>query len=350
VPLVSIGMPVYNGEKYLRQAIESILGQTYSNLELVISDNGSTDSTQTIWEEYARRDPRVRCFRHDVNRGATWNYCAVFRHSRGKYFKWASHDDLCAPTFLERCIEVLESDPHVALCTTRTTIINDNGDAVGVYPYTFGVRGNPRHERYNTFHRLYSEADFCNPIFGVFRSDVLMKTPLIESFISSDRVLVGEIALHGEIVELSDPLFQYRDHPGLSWKAALDVGQTLSWYDPTKNRKYVFKHWLILLKHLAQILRVNMSISERLLCLYPIMRWMCTHLDCFTKELVKPVVQWHAVRPFVLRTIREMGIMKIRAEEESALHRHGTSRRLVLTGPYQPSDHEVQMGHICSSE
>ena len=137
MPLVSIGLPVYNGEKYLREAIESILGQTFCDLELIISDNGSTDSTQEFCGEYASRDSRVRYFRHEINRGAAWNYCAVFRYSRGKYFKWASHDDLCTPTFLERCVEVLERDPRVALCTTRTTIIDGDGEAIEVYPYEF---------------------------------------------------------------------------------------------------------------------------------------------------------------------------------------------------------------------
>src|ERR1700693_4622631 len=110
-PMVSIGLPVYNGEVYLRQALDSILAQTFSDFELVISDNASTDSTEVICREYAAVDSRIRYRRQTRNRGVTWNFRQVVLLSSGKYFLWTSCDDLLAPNYVERCIEVLENDP-----------------------------------------------------------------------------------------------------------------------------------------------------------------------------------------------------------------------------------------------
>ena len=105
-------MPVYNGQNYIVQALDSLLSQTYSDFELIISDNASTDSTQDICKDYASRDARISYVRQVENLGAIPNFNRVFELSRGQYFKWASHDDLCEPTCLERCVEVLEHQPE----------------------------------------------------------------------------------------------------------------------------------------------------------------------------------------------------------------------------------------------
>ena len=130
---VSMGMPVYNGERYVAEAIESVLQQTFGDFELVISDNGSTDSTRSICEGYAARDPRVRYFRSDANRGATWNFNRVVELSRGEYFRWAAHDDRIRPEYLERCVAVLDADPEAVLCYTQVEIIDAAGASRGVY-------------------------------------------------------------------------------------------------------------------------------------------------------------------------------------------------------------------------
>ena len=99
-PKVSIGMPVYNGEGYIQSAIESILQQDFTDFELIISDNGSNDKTQAICKQFAQIDSRVIYHRSDRNRGAAWNYNRLFDLSRGEYFKWQAHDDLCRPQFI----------------------------------------------------------------------------------------------------------------------------------------------------------------------------------------------------------------------------------------------------------
>src|SRR5215469_6919606 len=107
-PKVSIGMPVYNGANYLRSSVPSLLAQDYEDFELLISDNASTDETESICRELAESDGRIRYFRNERNVGAAQNYNKVFRLASGTFFKWAAHDDECHPTMLRRCVEVLE--------------------------------------------------------------------------------------------------------------------------------------------------------------------------------------------------------------------------------------------------
>src|SRR5688572_17166208 len=133
-PLVSIGLPVYNGANYLQKAVETILGQSYQNLELVISDNASTDRTAELCRDLSARDPRIRISRNSRNVGAAGNYNMVFKAARGKYFKWAAHDDVLAPAYIERAVDVLERDEDVVLCSSCTGRINDRGEVTGAYP------------------------------------------------------------------------------------------------------------------------------------------------------------------------------------------------------------------------
>jgi glycosyltransferase involved in cell wall biosynthesis len=100
MPKVSIGVPVFNGENYLAQALESILAQDFADFEVIISDNCSTDKTPEICTSFAKRDSRVKYFRNDSNIGASPNYNRTFELSRGEYFKWCAHDDRCGRAFL----------------------------------------------------------------------------------------------------------------------------------------------------------------------------------------------------------------------------------------------------------
>ncbi len=127
LPYVSIGLPVYDGERFLAETLDSLLAQTFEDLELIISDNASTDRTQEICKDYLAKDRRIRYYRNDQNLGAARNYNRVFELSTGKYFKWAAHDDLCASALTERCVEVLDSEPSAVMCYARTIIIDEHG-------------------------------------------------------------------------------------------------------------------------------------------------------------------------------------------------------------------------------
>ena len=126
-PLVTIGLPVYNSERYLRQSLNSLLAQTYRDFTLIINDNASTDGTARICEEYAAADSRVKCFRNETNIGNPRNFNRVFELTTTPYLKWSTADDFWEPTFLERAMQVMESDPTVALCYPKTYIVDADG-------------------------------------------------------------------------------------------------------------------------------------------------------------------------------------------------------------------------------
>ena len=210
-PQLSIGLPVFNGEKYLKEALDSILAQTYSDFELVISDNASTDHTQQICREYAAKDSRIRYYRNEKNLGVSKNYNRVFELSSGKYFKWTNYDDVYAPEYLQKCVSVLEKDQSVVLCHSRTNRINEYGDVVGNYDHRtmFRTGSWKPHER---FADLISIRNPVWAILGVGRADSFIKTPLLGSYIGADRNLIAEIGLIGRIIEIPDHLFFRRDH------------------------------------------------------------------------------------------------------------------------------------------
>ena len=146
-PRVSVGLPVYNGERYLRLAIDSILAQTFEDFELIISDNASTDHTEEICREYAARDPRVIYIRQPRNRGGAWNFNHVVELARGEYLKWAAHDDVLAPTFLKECVAALDRLPGTVLASPRTVKIDESGkrESAGytAHAHRFFVTGRP---------------------------------------------------------------------------------------------------------------------------------------------------------------------------------------------------------------
>jgi len=149
-PRVTVGMPVWNGDDFIAGAIDSLLGQTYDGLVLVISDNGSTDGTQAICEDYARRDGRVRYERLDRNIGLQANFARLIDFATGPYFMWAGHDDRWDPTYVERMVAVLDADPSVVLAGSNAASIDQSGvewrqfDNVDVYGQAKGTAARAR--------------------------------------------------------------------------------------------------------------------------------------------------------------------------------------------------------------
>jgi glycosyltransferase involved in cell wall biosynthesis len=142
LPRLSIGLPVYNGERYLRFTLDSLVNQTFRDFELIISDNASTDGTKAICQEYAARDPRIRYYRNHENIGAAKNFNLVFQMARGELFKWAASDDVLSPDFLEQCINWLDCHPEVILSYSKVDRINSSGELEGTYDYAMRVNAN----------------------------------------------------------------------------------------------------------------------------------------------------------------------------------------------------------------
>lgn len=259
-PRVSVGLPVYNGARHIVDAVDSILGQTFSDFELIISDNASTDATPEICREYARTDGRVRYYRNPTNRGALYNFARVFDLARGEYFKWAAHDDVLAPTFLARCVGRLDADPRAVLCATKIDVVDDGGALMGRSPDPIAVSAPTAHGRLREF---FAQPKTHQTVFGVIRRETLSRTRLFGSWYGSDRSFLMELTLFGGFARVDEPLFLHREHDGRSDRAS----STMRWMTPDRGERPVPRHW----RHLADAGRMLMTTPlgarERLLCL-----------------------------------------------------------------------------------
>ena len=262
-PPLTVGLPVYNGEAFLAESIDSILAQTFGDFRLVVSDNGSTDATEAICREYAARDPRIVYARHLVNRGAAWNYNAVFASCETPYFRWAAADDVFAPTCFERCHEVMaDAPPSVALCYTRTLVIDANGDVVGSYDDDLDLRASTPHGRIGPIVRTMVQG---NPLFGLFRSSVLRTTRGHGSFPGADYVLIAEVALRGEIWEIAERLFLRRRHPGISRVVNPSPEEYTLFFDPSA-KPVKHERVRLLREYLAAVRHADLTLPERAAC------------------------------------------------------------------------------------
>jgi glycosyltransferase involved in cell wall biosynthesis len=232
-PVVSVGMPVLDGEKYMAETIDSILGQDVDGLELIISDNASTDATEAIARSYAARDPRARYVRNERNVGAARNYNQLVDLAQGRYFKWAGYDDLLRPGYLRRCIEVLDAEPEVVIAYPRTDIIDGAGDLVRHHDDNMHLSSPDPVARVRHFARTFT---LCNPCFGVIRRDLLLRTSLVQPFVSSDIPLLVELALLGKWHEVPDRLFLRRIHETSSRQGRVTILQVAHWFDPERGR------------------------------------------------------------------------------------------------------------------
>ena len=262
-PPVTIGLPVYNGERFLTDALASILGQTFEDFLLVVSDNASTDRTVDIVEEHATRDERIMFLRSDVNRGAAWNYNRVFGECRTPYFKWAAADDMLAPTYLERLLATLDtSPPNVVLAYPHTQLVDADGAVVGEFVDELAAQ--PGAPPFVRVHRVASKIALGNVIFALMRADALARTRLHGNYPAADYVLLAELALVGEFRVVPEPLFRRRLHEGISSRANPTKASLTHWFDT--QRAPVRSPGLNLLReYLAGIQYARLPRSQRLL-------------------------------------------------------------------------------------
>jgi len=240
-PLVGVGMPVYNGERYLAEAIESILRQTEANFELVIVDNASADRTAEICSSYAASDRRVRYSRNPVNLGALPNFNRAFQLTRGRYFKWAAHDDILQPDFLRRCVAALEEAPDAALCETAIEYVDESGASIGIHSHH--LQGSDSGDSAKRFAALILKRHDCYAQMGVMRRALVERAMPIESYHGADRALLARIALVGRIVAVADPLLRVRDHEERYSRAQKKLHDRATWYDARNTSKPSFPVW-----------------------------------------------------------------------------------------------------------
>jgi len=275
VPRLSVGLPVYNGESYLAESLEALLGQTYENFELIISDNASTDRTADICHRYEKQDSRIRYVRQPRNIGGAPNHNYVVQQARGELFKWASHDDLYARDLLKCCVDVLDELPHVVLAHPWTATIDDPG-TVRAVEYSLATASASAPERFRSL--LFANGG--DDTEGIIRLSVLRQTPLLGSYHHSDRTLSAELSLYGPFYQVPDWLYFRRDHADRAEQAFKSVRAWCANLDP--RRADPLRHPAIRLYaeyiggFATAIRRAPLSSAEKRECYSHLVRWLAS--------------------------------------------------------------------------
>lgn len=292
-PRISIGMPVYNGARYIKEALDSLTTQTYSDFELIISDNASADSTPEIIKKYAAKDRRLRYYRNEKNLGLGANQNRVYALARGEYFMLAHHDDVRAPEYLERCLEILDHDPTVVVCYTKTQDIDENGNFLDRTDPPLKVDSYRSLERFRDLIRM---DHICEPDFGLMRMSYLRRTKLHGDYADSDRVLLAELGLYGRFHQIPETLFYRRAHSLQSTEKYPDRQSRTGLFNPAKIGKLVFPHFREFAEYLSAINRVPLPWRERLGCYWEMAKWLKANRHRLTydlsyacKEVARPV-------------------------------------------------------------
>ena len=273
-PLVSLGLPVYNGENFLAETLESLLAQTYTNFEIVICDNRSTDRTAAICADFASRDSRISYFCQPKNLGAARNFDTTFERSRGQYFKWTSHDDLLEPEYLEKCLAAMEADPACVICWPHMDHVDENGVHIRnqeVPDLSITADSYPGRLRQLFNFQIYGD-DVVPTIFGLMRRDALAKTGLWRRYTSSEEILMLELLHQGTVRQLDETLFHFRIHDASAFHANRTPAERERWFDTEKHYVLQLPVWYLLGRHYIKVSSLKMSPLSRLRCYYEITR------------------------------------------------------------------------------
>jgi glycosyltransferase involved in cell wall biosynthesis len=278
---VSLGLPVYNGERFVKHAIQSVLDQTFTDFELIISDNASTDSTPGICEEFARKDPRIRYIRQEINVGAKANFNRVFEYSRGDYFKWVAADDVCGPRYLELTVAQLDADPTAVLAHTLSRTINGKGeivttqemDARVIFDEGFPVRLQPEDRQrrldvpspHSRFREILISTHWCFEIFALIRRQAMLATYPKLDYYGSDKVMLAQLSLLGRFIEVQELQFFRRAHHGNSTN--MTVIDRENWSRPPKTKWKLPTQFPCFVGYTKAALTMPAKVSDRIRCL-----------------------------------------------------------------------------------
>lgn len=278
-PRLTIGLPVYNGENYLAEAIESLLGQTYEDFELIISDNASTDDTANICGAFQKQDSRIRYFRQQRNIGLSPNHNFTLARATGELFKWASHDDLYGRDLLRLCVEALDEYPDVVLAHSWTARIDGAGKVVKAEEYPLNTASAAAPVRFRS--TLFDNGGDDDG--GVIRTDVLRRIAPYASYYRADRTAISELVLYGRFHQVPQWLFFRRDHAERaewkfrdprSWCANLDPRRANAFRNPL-IRLYLEYVW----GYVEAIHRAPLTRADRRVCYGHLLDWMINRLS-----------------------------------------------------------------------
>jgi glycosyltransferase involved in cell wall biosynthesis len=304
VPRLTIGLPVYNSERYVAESIESLLGQSFQDFELIISDNASTDETPAICERYAKEDARVRYYRQPRNVGLAPNHNFCVEHARGDLFKWAAGDDLYHRDLLLRCVKVLDERPEVVLVHSLTAMIDGAGDMYQANAYLIDTSATRAPDR---FRSLLNDSGGDDD-GGIMRRAILTRVAKKNSYHHADRTTITELALHGPFYHVPEFMYFRRDHPGRAERAHPSVRARCANMDPRRANPWLHPVPRLLGEYfwayISMIQRAPLTQAERRECYLHLAAWASRRSK--PHQLVsydppaadsQPVIDVHAVVP-----------------------------------------------------
>ena len=278
-PTVSIGVPVRNGERFLPETLESLLAQSFTDLEILVCDNASDDRTRVIVRDFSRSDRRVRYVRqpHDIGFVANCNYALAL--ANGRFFQWTAADDVWHPDFVRQAVDVLQTDRTVISCYAETAIIDASGTVINHEDYVLDLDAAVPSQRLRAFFSANRRRGYrSHAIFGLTRTDVLRDVGGHSQHVSGDWVTLVALCARGRIHRLPQVLFYNRDHTDRSTGAqgrTTRCGSALSqrlgggprpsseWFDPAKQGRIVLPDWDILWQYTLAVTHAPMKPAER---------------------------------------------------------------------------------------
>jgi len=288
VPRLTLGLPVYNGERFLAASLDALLAQTFTDFELIISDNASTDGTGDIARRYEAIDRRVRCVRHAQNRGSAFNHNFLIEQARGEFFKWVSDDDLYAQDLLQKCVCALDSRPEIALAHAWTAFIDEDGQISNKFDYPLTTDVPDPVQRFRSL--LYTQGG--DDFYGLIRMSVLRQVAHHGSYHFADRTFVAELSLWGPFHNVPEFLYFRRDHPMRASRVGRDIRRRCARLDPARANRW--RHPMVrllaeyLLGYVSAIRRSPLSPSDRRRSLSVLAVWVARHANPLRRrQLVK---------------------------------------------------------------
>ncbi len=273
-PKITIGLPVFNGERFLDEAIASIVAQSHAEFELIVADNASTDGSLAIAKRWRERDHRIEVIESPTNLGAAPNFNRVFAAATGELFKWAPCDDLIEPDFLEKCVARMRAVPEAILVYTDAVKIDADGNALRpIYDSRMNLLTDSPDPTVR-FRDLVVRDHSCISVFGLIRSDALRKTDRIGSYVASDRVLLAQLALLGPFARIDEPLIRHREHGGRSTRSIPRLKDRLNWFDTSLPETRAYPNWRLLKEYAATIAASELSGAQRARCYAHLLRWI----------------------------------------------------------------------------
>ncbi len=301
-PRVTIGVPVYNGERFIRATLDSLLAQTFTDFELIIADNASTDGTKAICEDYVRKDLRVIYVRNPRNLGPAANYNIPLDRARGEFFKWNAADDVCGPDFLKLTVAALDANPDAVIAYPRTKVIDADGNFVRDYDYELDLSHKSPHVRLRRLACVDHKRHGAHEMFGLMRTARLIEAGKKRCHVRADSVVLVRMALLGPFVRVEDFQFYNRDHNARSSKylarrnvrngsklsGYLGVGPLPSaeWWDASMKGKIVFPDWRVMQEYYKAVAEMRLSFIERLKCHTSLAYYDVRHTPKLMRDLI----------------------------------------------------------------